>query len=109
MRSSLVDAHWRGRAGGVERPEQLPQQGVEPAAIGVVHRLDLLEERGLLERTPDPADRRSTRITLTPEGRELAVEAARAHVAAEAQMLGALNDADRRRLDALLGKLLGSL
>lgn len=36
--------------------------------------LDQLQQRGLIERTPDPASRRSFLIVLTQKGRELAKE-----------------------------------
>ena len=36
--------------------------------------LDRLEQRGLLERTPNPADRRSFLVSTTPEGARIATE-----------------------------------
>ena len=90
------------------KPSDLARDGMLSPA-GMTHRLDLLEKAGHVERTPDPDDRRSTRITLTAAGRELAVKAARAHVAAEADLLAALDESDRRVLDRLFGKLLASL
>lgn len=39
-------------------------------AGGITKRLDRLENRALITRTPDLNDRRSTVITLTPEGKE---------------------------------------
>ena len=89
------------------KPSDLARDGMLSPA-GMTHRLDQMENRGYLERTPDPTDRRSTLITLTDEGRELAVTAARAHVEAEAELLSALSDADRRQLEELLGRLLDS-
>lgn len=46
------------------------------------HVVRKLEDRGLVRRTPDPEDRRSTRATLTEQGYAAVVEAAPAHVEA---------------------------
>jgi DNA-binding MarR family transcriptional regulator len=41
---------------------------------GMTKRLRLLESRGPVRRDPDPGDRRSTLVTLTPEGMRLVDE-----------------------------------
>ncbi|MGW0183802.1 MarR family winged helix-turn-helix transcriptional regulator, partial [Nocardia sp. NPDC003345] len=51
-------------------------QGVLAQEIGadktrIIAVLDDLQARGLIERTPDPADRRARLLELTPRGREL--------------------------------------
>jgi DNA-binding MarR family transcriptional regulator len=72
---------------------------------GTTKRLDRLEQAGLITRAPDPEDRRGILITLTPAGRALIDAASEAHLENERRLLGALNDADRRRLADLLRKL----
>ncbi len=76
-------------------------QGVLAEEIGadktrIIPILDDLQERGLIERRPDPADRRAKLLALTPEGRALA-DAAQADIQAmEEGLLGRLPAADRR-------------
>jgi DNA-binding MarR family transcriptional regulator len=64
--------------------------------------IDALEEHGLAQRSPDPADRRATLVTLTAEGEDLAA-AVRAARRAEAEaFFGRLSDADRDDLARIL-------
>ena len=68
--------------------------------------VDALEERDLVERRPDPADRRATLVALTSRGREVA-DGVRAARAAEAEEFFARLDAgDRAALTRILGSLL---
>ncbi|MFC8045364.1 MarR family winged helix-turn-helix transcriptional regulator [Nocardia sp. NPDC057353] len=68
--------------------------------------LDRLTERGLVERVPDPADRRAVRIGLTDAGRELAVRARRAHGRSIARAVGPFeSEAERTHVLAYLGRL----
>jgi DNA-binding MarR family transcriptional regulator len=76
---------------------------------GITKRLDRLAAVGLIERRPDPADRRGTLVRLTPKGRSAIDRALEAHVANEERLLRALAADDRRQLDRLLRRLLGSL
>jgi DNA-binding MarR family transcriptional regulator len=76
---------------------------------GMTKRLDRLEEAGLVERRPDPADRRGTLVRLTRRGRAVIDRALEAHLANEARVLGSLSASDRRALDGLLRKLLSGL
>jgi DNA-binding MarR family transcriptional regulator len=70
---------------------------------GTTKRLDRLEQAGLVAREPDPADRRGTLISLTDEGLRLVEATVPAHLANEARLVGALSDAERRRLADLSG------
>jgi DNA-binding MarR family transcriptional regulator len=60
---------------------------VSATMTGIV---DRLSERGLLERKRDPNDRRALRVALTPSG---------------SQMLDAIDQANRRRLQIALGRM----
>ena len=72
---------------------------------GTTKRLDRLERAGLIERTPDPDDRRGTLIALTPAGRRLVDATVEAHLENERRLLSALTDSERSRLAGLLRKL----
>ncbi|HYM83228.1 MAG TPA: MarR family transcriptional regulator [Candidatus Dormibacteraeota bacterium] len=72
----------------------------------MTNRLDRLEEAGLVERQPDPDDRRGRLVALTDKGRELVDAAAVEHLANEQRLLSALDEAEREQLAGLLRKLL---
>ncbi|WP_062387326.1 MarR family winged helix-turn-helix transcriptional regulator [Demequina iriomotensis] len=81
--------------------------GVHPSvATGIVQRM---VQRGIFDRHEDPTDRRIRRLTLTPEGRDLAMEiVGTARIQRRAQ-LAALDDAQlaliRDALDAMTAGL----
>src|SRR3954453_2673227 len=70
--------------------------------------IDDLERQGLVQRGRDPDDRRRYSISLTGRGREL-VEGELVGIDAEvnAQLTALLSEAEHKRLNALLIKLLG--
>lgn len=87
------------------KPSVLARDGMLSPA-GMTHRLDQLERLGLVERRPDPGDRRSTLVVLTDAGKAKAMEAAHVHVAAEAELFDGVSAADRADLRRLLEALL---
>jgi DNA-binding MarR family transcriptional regulator len=76
---------------------------------GMTKRLDRLVDAGLVERRPDPSDRRGTLVRLTALGRQRIDDALAVHVANEEDVLSALSPRERHSLEALLRKLLSSL
>jgi DNA-binding MarR family transcriptional regulator len=72
---------------------------------GTTKRLDRLEQAGLIERAPDPADRRGILITLTPAGRKLIDGVTEDHLANERRLLAALTEAEQDELAGLLRRL----
>lgn len=76
-----------------------------------IHRSDLvsvingLAERELVERTPDPADRRRNVITLTPAGRRRLRKLEQLLTAAQEELLSPLSASEREELTRLLGLL----
>ena len=76
---------------------------------GMTNRLDRLERAGLIERRPDPNDRRGKLIALTAAGRGVIDETISRHVANEEQLLSVLTTAEQEKLNALLRKLIAGL
>ncbi|WP_431903156.1 MarR family winged helix-turn-helix transcriptional regulator [Amycolatopsis thermoflava] len=76
---------------------------------GMTSRLDRLEAAGLVERTLDPADRRSFRVRLTDKGYSTVDEAMTAHTANVTRLLSALDGKQLGALDDLLRILLRAL
>ncbi|HLG77752.1 MAG TPA: MarR family transcriptional regulator [Ktedonobacteraceae bacterium] len=74
----------------------------------ITHRIDRMEEKGLVERVPDPSDRRSVRIRLTPHGREIVDGLLSLHLAYAARMLQPLDPEAREQLASALRTLLES-
>jgi DNA-binding MarR family transcriptional regulator len=72
---------------------------------GTTKRLDRLERAGLVERAPDPNDRRGVTIRLTPAGVELIDRVTDAHLANERDLIASLSEPERSRLADLLRKL----
>jgi DNA-binding MarR family transcriptional regulator len=96
------------RASG--RPYTLPPKAITPlmalSSGGMTNILHGLAARGLIERLPDPSDRRGVLIRMTPQAVKLIDQAIAAHVAEEHRMVAALTPAERRVLEKLLSKLL---
>ncbi|WP_299050077.1 MarR family transcriptional regulator [uncultured Nocardioides sp.] len=72
----------------------------------MTNRVDRLVSRGLVERLPDPRDRRGVLVRLTVEGKTVVDGAFEALLAAEQGFLSGLEDDDRSRLAHLLRTLL---
>ena len=73
---------------------------------GMTAGLDRLERRGLLERRPNPDDRRGSIVALTPEGLTKIDEAMAVHARIEHQLVASLPADQRAELAALLRALL---
>ncbi len=72
----------------------------------MTNRVDRLTARGLVERLPDPRDRRGVLVRLTMDGKSAVDGAFEALLAAESDLLADLPEHDRTRLAGLLRSLL---
>jgi len=84
-------------------------RGLMLSSAGMTSRLDRLERRGFVRRIPDPDDRRSVQVELTPAGRKAVDEAVAANTDRERVFLGDLSAKERDTLKRLLKKMLGSI
>lgn len=76
---------------------------------GMTARLDRLENAGLIERRPDPNDRRGKLIALTDAGRVVIDDTIGKHVANEQRLLASLTLKEQEALNDLLRKLIAGL
>jgi DNA-binding MarR family transcriptional regulator len=73
----------------------------------MTNRVDRLTARGLVERLPDPADRRGVIVQLTDSGRD-SVDAAMADLLAhERTLLGSISERDQQKIARVLRELVG--
>ncbi|MER8376313.1 MarR family transcriptional regulator [Mesorhizobium sp. M1406] len=89
-------------------PTQLYESAMISSA-GMTSRLDRLERAGLVERRPDPNDRRGKQIALTTGGKRAIDDLIGPMVALEEQLISVLTPAEQETLNALLKKLLTGL
>ena len=71
----------------------------------LVGMLDELEERGLIERKRDPADRRRHLVSLTPEGKKASTRLRAVIKQVEQDFFAPLDAQQREQLKSLLGEL----
>jgi DNA-binding MarR family transcriptional regulator len=86
-------------------PSQIGDRVLVPSAT-MTSTLDLLEGRGWVVRTPNPEDRRSLLVNITPEGRAAANRILAGIRKVEVATLSGLTLAERKQLLGLLAKVL---
>ena len=72
----------------------------------MTNRVDRLAQRGFVERSPDPRDRRGVLVALTTTGKRTVDGAFESLLASERELLGHLSDDDHAQLAALLKRLM---
>lgn len=92
-----------------------PEQRLTPTQLcdrllvssgGITARVDRLEQRELVRRVPNPGDRRSVPVELTPGGLEMVNAAAEPLLNTHERLLGPLPADELKLLEGLLHKLL---
>ena len=92
-----------GRPLGLKPKDLIDSMMVSSATI--TQRIDKLEARGLIERRPDPGDRRGVIVRLTSSGKKVVDRAVANHVTVEAELLETLSPQERDVLCRLLRRL----
>jgi len=92
-----------GHEGGVRSSELAHHLHIAPRSATEV--IDALEAKGLVERSPDPTDRRATLVSLTPRGVELSAEVRRARGLESEKLFERLSPTDRAHLERILRQL----
>jgi MarR family transcriptional regulator, 2-MHQ and catechol-resistance regulon repressor len=67
--------------------------------------LDTLERRGLVERRPDPADRRRLLVAITPPAQDLVRQYVPEIVALQGAVMHGISEEDRQQLIAVLTRI----
>jgi len=88
---------------GLSQQELSDVFGIFPSRLVVL--LDQLQERGLIERRADSADRRGHRVHLTKAGHKALTAIGKLTLALEADLCGALTQAERATLAGLLTRI----
>jgi DNA-binding MarR family transcriptional regulator len=87
------------------RSQQAIGEAIQVPASRMVALVDELEQRGLVERRPDPTDRRVRALYLTPEGREKLVRGRKIAKEHERELTKGMAAADREMLTGLLQQI----
>jgi DNA-binding MarR family transcriptional regulator len=92
-----------GAKPGMTQIEIAETFAVLPSRLVVL--IDALEDRGLVRRKRDVADRRKIHVSLTPKGTDVANAVAKLTKSMEHELFRALDDDEKRSLEELLRKV----
>jgi DNA-binding MarR family transcriptional regulator len=102
--AALVTLRRLDEPAGVSQRRLMQELRLTSGTVSV--RVERLAERGLVTRSPDPADRRNTLVALTEAGGALFERVVPAHLATERRLLSALTAGQASDLAGLLRQLL---
>jgi DNA-binding MarR family transcriptional regulator len=102
--TTLVTLVRINQPGGISQRRLADEMALTPGTVSA--RVDRLVADGLVVRSPDPADRRGSLVTLTGRGRDLFEAVVPAHLANQVRLLGSLTADEQATLAGLLRKLL---
>ena len=91
----------------IAQHELARRTGVDPSSM--VARMDVLEEQGMVERRRRPDDRRAYEIRLTERGRQTLVELRGVATGITEDLLGPLDEGERKTLHELLTRVAAGL
>ena len=101
--NALIHTHLAG-PNGIRMKDMAKNASLSTSGLTAL--VDRLERQGLVQRNPDPQDRRATRITLTDDGLERARQAAHVHVASiERHFASRLTESDATTLAETLERI----
>jgi DNA-binding MarR family transcriptional regulator len=92
---------------GLQHPKDIAK-AIQWDAPLLSHYLAKLEDRGFIERTLDPEDRRRTKIRITSSGKQALRKAREAWHAYTSRVLHDLSDDELRMLSQLLARILAA-
>lgn len=102
--TTLVTLVRINQPGGISQRRLADEMGLTAGTVSA--RIDRLVADGLVTRSPDPADKRGSLVTLTDRGRDLFEVVVPAHLANQVRLLGSLTAGEQATLAGLLRKLL---
>jgi DNA-binding MarR family transcriptional regulator len=108
LTSARVRLLWDLHHGGPSTQQALATR-LEVSARNITGLVDALEAAGYVTRSPHPSDRRSTIVSLTATAERMMQTMQREHAELTAELLGAVDEADRpalaRGVDAIAARL----
>jgi DNA-binding MarR family transcriptional regulator len=97
------------RASGRRRAPSVLAERIVCTTGAMTKLVDRLQRSGLVERRPDPHDRRGVLVQLTPEGNRTTNAAGRVYIAGRRRILKRLDEREAKRVHKSLERLLEAL